>query len=120
MNEQRSKGLESISRFLTAQVGSSRASGGRYVPRPSAVRVLALAVVAGSLLLDGISVRPQEFSKKQDKLLTQESGFLGNDVYSKLRPDPGSSDWLIYFKNPDTLKRSDTFFGGSSQSLLRS
>ena len=54
-------------------------------------------------------MRPQEPSKKQDKLLTQESGFLGDDAYSKLQPDPGNSDWLIYFKYPDTLKRSDNF-----------
>jgi hypothetical protein len=53
-------------------------------------------------------VRSQEPSKKQDKLLTQESGFLGN-AYPKLKPDPSNSDWLIYFKSPDVLTKSDTF-----------
>jgi hypothetical protein len=51
----------------------------------------------------------QEPSKKQEKLLTKESGFLGDTTYSNLQPDPGNSDWLIYFKNPDVLKGSDTF-----------
>jgi hypothetical protein len=64
--------------------------------------------LAGSLLLVSIAVRPQESSKKQEKLRTQESGFLG-DAYSKLQPDPGNSDWLIYFNNPDVLKESNTF-----------
>jgi hypothetical protein len=64
--------------------------------------------LAGTLLLAGMPVRPQEPSKKQDKLLTQESGFLG-DTYSKLQPDPGNSDWLVYLKNPDVLRESNTF-----------
>jgi hypothetical protein len=51
----------------------------------------------------------QEPSKKQEKLLTHESGFLGNDTYGQLQPDPGNSDWLIYFKDPNVLKKSDTF-----------
>jgi hypothetical protein len=72
------------------------------------LRFLVLTVLAGSLLLAGIPLRPQESSKKQDKLLTQESGYLG-DAYSKLQPDPGNSDWLTYFKNPDVLRKSNTF-----------
>jgi hypothetical protein len=66
-------------------------------------------VLFGCLLLVGLPLQSQEPSKKQDKLLTHESGFLGDDTYAKLQPDPGNSDWLIYFKDPDTLRRSDTF-----------
>lgn len=51
---------------------------------------------------------PQELSRKQDKLLANESGFLG-DNYTKLQPDPGNGDWLIWFNHPDVLKRSNTF-----------
>ena len=93
---------------FAAQLRKSRASRGSFVSRVLAVRVLAITVLASWVLLAGTPVRPQEPSKKQDKLLTQESGFLGDD-YSKLQPDPGNSDWLSYFKNPDVLKKSDTF-----------
>src|ERR1035438_2278751 len=86
----------------------TRASRVKSVSRVTAVRVLAMTVLAAWVLLAGTPLRPQEPSKKQDKLLTQESGFLGDD-YSKLQPDPGNSDWLSYFKNPDVLKKSDTF-----------
>jgi hypothetical protein len=71
-------------------------------------KVLQPALV-GCLLLVGLPMQSQEPSKKQDKLLTHESGFLGDDIYVRLLPDPGNSDWLIYFKDPDTLRRSDTF-----------
>jgi hypothetical protein len=50
----------------------------------------------------------QDPSKKQDKLLEHESGFLG-DTYAKLQPDAGNSDWLIYFKDFEVFKKSDTF-----------
>jgi Protein of unknown function (DUF3313) len=73
------------------------------------LRVVALTFLAGSVLLAGISGWSQEPSKKQDKLLTQESGFLGEDAYAKLGPDAGNPDWLIYFKDPDVLRHSDTF-----------
>jgi hypothetical protein len=79
---------------------------------PAAVRVVLLA----ASLLTCVPVRAQETSqqaettsKQQDKLLNQQSGFLGDD-YAKLRPDPGNADWLIYFKDSESLKKSDTFF----------
>jgi len=48
-------------------------------------------------------------SKQQDKLLNQQSGFLGDD-YAKLRPDAGNADWLIYFRDSESLRKSDTFY----------
>jgi hypothetical protein len=53
-------------------------------------------------------MQAQDLSKKQDKLLASESGFLG-DTYAKLQPDPANSDWLIWFNHPDVLKQSSTF-----------
>src|ERR1019366_3784987 len=50
----------------------------------------------------------REPTKKQEKLLDQESGFLG-DLYPKLQPDPTNGDWLIYFHEADILRQSDTF-----------
>jgi hypothetical protein len=47
-------------------------------------------------------------TKTQSKLYQDESGFLG-DEYSKLLPDPGNGDWLIYFRTPDVLRSSNTF-----------
>src|ERR1035437_4155812 len=91
-----------------ARLRKTRASRGKSVSLIAAVRVLAITVLAAWVLLPATPLRPQEPSKKQDKLLTQESGFLGDD-YSKLQPDPGNSDWLSYFKNPDVLKKSGTF-----------
>jgi hypothetical protein len=84
---------------------------GRGVSRVGALRltVVPLTFLAGSLLLAGIAARSQEPSKKQDKLLSQESGFLGDDAYAKLGPDSGNSDWLIYFKDPEVLRKSNTF-----------
>src|SRR5580700_7608030 len=81
--------------------------------KPAAV-VRAVLLVAS--LLACVPARAQETSqqaestsKQQDKLLNQQSGFLGDD-YAKLRPDPGNADWLIYFKDSDSLKKSDTFY----------
>jgi hypothetical protein len=71
-------------------------------------RVLACAALAGSLPTT-LHAQPQELSKKQDKLLQQESGFLPADTYSKLQADPQSSDWLVYLKDSDVLRISDTF-----------
>jgi hypothetical protein len=106
MNGQRSKGIQLSSRPFAAQLQTMCAFRGRSGSRPRAIRVLPLTLAL--LLLASVPLRSQEPSKKQDKLLTQESGFLG-DVYSKLGPDPGNSDWLIYFRNPDVLKKSNTF-----------
>jgi Protein of unknown function (DUF3313) len=82
---------------------------GQSVPRSSAHRIHASAVLACWLLLAVSPVHSQEPSKKQEKLLTHESGFLGDDTYGKLQPDAGNSDWVIYFRDPDVLKRSDSF-----------
>ncbi|MBB5340492.1 DUF3313 domain-containing protein [Tunturiibacter gelidoferens] len=60
-------------------------------------------------LLAASPIHAQEASKKQDKLLTHESGFLTDETYSRLQPDRTNADWLIYFKNPDVLRHSDTF-----------
>jgi hypothetical protein len=98
MSYPQSQSIQPSSRPLAAQLS-----------RSSARRVQALTVLAGCLLLAVLPVQSQEPSKKQDKLLTQESGFLGDDTYAKLQPDPGNSDWLTYFKNPDVLKKSGTF-----------
>jgi hypothetical protein len=81
----------------------------KSISRSSAHRAKGSAVFAGCLLLAVLPAHSQKPSKKQEKLLTQESGFLGDTIYSKLQPDPGNSDWLTYFKNPDVLKGSDTF-----------
>jgi hypothetical protein len=104
------KGEQLPSRGFAAEL---RRICGRCVSRVGAFggsprRVLLLTFWAGSLLLAGIAARSQETSKKQDKLLSQESGFLGDDAYAKLGPDAGNSDWLIYFKDPDVLRKSDT------------
>jgi hypothetical protein len=93
---------------LASQLRDRRISRGNSILEWGALRFLAIAGLGGSLLLASIPVWPQETSKKQDKLLTHESGFLG-DSYSKLQPDPGNSDWLIYFKNQDVLRESNTF-----------
>ena len=67
-----------------------------------------LGLLASSLLLIGLTTQAQDSTKQQDKLLTQESGFLG-DNYSKLQPDPNNADLLIYWKNKDLLKTSSKF-----------
>jgi len=74
---------------------------GRKLRRLLLLMALTFAVVVGS-------VCAQEPSKKQEKLYTQESGFLG-DLYPKLVPDPGNADWLTYFKSPDAMKGATTF-----------
>jgi hypothetical protein len=67
-----------------------------------------LSLLASSLLLIGLTTQGQDLSKQQDKLLSQESGFLG-DYYSKLQPDPQNADLLSYWKNKDLLKTSSKF-----------
>jgi hypothetical protein len=109
MNDPQSKSTQPSSRPFARQLSKKPASRDRSVSRLSAHRIQALTLLAGLLLLVGSPAESQEPSKKQDKLLTHESGFLGDDTYAKLQPDPGNSDWLTYFKNPGVLKRSDTF-----------
>ena len=74
----------------------------------SSVRVAGLTLLAGSLLM-GLTVRADAApTKHQKKLYRHESGFLGAN-YSKLHPDPGNGDWLVYFNGRGVLRRSDTF-----------
>jgi Protein of unknown function (DUF3313) len=65
-------------------------------------------VLASSLLLIGLTAQAQESSKHESQMLTQESGFLG-DNYSLLQPDPHNSDLLTYWKNEDVLNDSSKF-----------
>jgi Protein of unknown function (DUF3313) len=109
MNGPQSNSRQPSSRPVVGQLCKRPAPHDRSVSRSSANRAKALALLVGWLILVGLPAQSQEPSKKQDKLLTHESGFLGDDTYAKLQPDPGNSDWLIYFKNPDVLKSSDTF-----------
>ena len=74
-------------------------------PIPPGFVVLGLL---GTFLLPAVSLRAQEPTKHQEKLYDHESGFLG-DEYSKLKPDRGNGDWLIYFRAADVLLHSDTF-----------
>jgi hypothetical protein len=108
MNEQRSKGSQPFNSAPAAQLPKSRRLRDGLISCLATLRLSALTVLACSLLLAVILVRAQEPSKKQEKLLTQESGFLG-DAYAKLEPDPGNSDWLIYFRDPNVLRTSNTF-----------
>ena len=103
MNDQTPKGIQSSPRPLAALPPKARVAHRRSVSRHAA-----LTLLTGLLVLTASPARSQEPSKKQDKLLTQESGFLG-DTYAKLEPDPGNADWLTYFRNPDVLRHSDTF-----------
>lgn len=66
------------------------------------------SLLASSLLLVGLTVQAQDASKQQNQVLSQESGFLG-DNYSKLQPDPENSDLLSYWKDKDVLKNSSKF-----------
>jgi hypothetical protein len=100
---------QSTSRHRSNSPFTGQPAGGSAAHHKSAHRLQALPLLAACLLLANMPVHSQEPSKKQEKLLTQESGFLGDTTYAKLQPDPGNNDWLIYFKNPDILKKSDTF-----------
>jgi hypothetical protein len=60
-------------------------------------RFLCLSLLASSLLLMGLSMRAQDLSKKQEQLLSQQSGFL--DDYSKLQPDSKDPGLLIHWAN---------------------
>ena len=71
-------------------------------------RLLATLAVFGLLAVYALGEDP-DLSKKQNKLLEHTSGFLG-DNYDRLKADPGNDDWLIYFRSPHVLERSDTFY----------
>jgi hypothetical protein len=108
MKEDQSKGLPMYGEHPAAKLRQSCTSYGRTVSRLAVLRVMALTALAELLLPAATLVRAQDPSKKQDKLLEHESGFLG-DTYAKLQPDAGNSDWLIYFKDFEVFKKSDTF-----------
>ena len=71
-------------------------------------RVAGLSLLAGWLLM-GATVQAAAPTKHQAKLYRHESGFLG-PMYSKLHPDPGNGDWLIYLRTRDVLRRPNTFW----------
>ena len=73
------------------------------------MRTVALSVVAGCLLSMGATGFAKPMTKHQKKLYHQESGFLG-PMYSKLHPDPGNGDWLIYFRTHEVMRSSHTFW----------
>jgi hypothetical protein len=73
------------------------------------LRTAALSVLAGCLFSMGAAGHAAPMSKHQKKLYRQESGFLG-PMYSKLHPDPGNGDWLIYFRTRDVMRTSRTFW----------
>lgn len=58
-----------------------------------------------------------EPTKKQNKLMDHESGFLG-DMYPKLAPDPTSGDWLLYLRSPDVLRHANAFLVDHVQVFL--
>src|SRR5579859_6159834 len=108
MKEDQSKGIPMYGEHPAAALRPGRPSYGRTVSRLAVLRAMALTALAELLLPAATLVRAQDPSKKQDRLLEHESGFLG-DTYAKLQPDPGNSDWLIYFKDFEVFKKSDTF-----------
>jgi hypothetical protein len=73
----------------------------------SLLRLVCLSLSVSSLLV-GLTTQAQDMSKQQDKILSRQSGFLG-DYYSKLQPDPANTDLLIYWKDKDVLKNSNKF-----------
>ncbi len=89
---------------VTGLVKGTAIRGEFDLPR-TAIRALQF-ILAGALMLTTFPIWLHAASKKQEKLVTQESGFLG-DVYPKLGPDHGNPDWLIYLRTPDVLKKTD-------------
>ncbi|HWY57888.1 MAG TPA: DUF3313 domain-containing protein [Terriglobales bacterium] len=65
------------------------------------------SLIAGSLLLIGLTTQAQDSSKPQESDSKEVSGFLGD--YSGLYPDPKNGDLLIYEKSKDTLKNYRRF-----------
>jgi hypothetical protein len=71
-------------------------------------RFFNLTLLASLLLLWGFTAQAQDSTKQQDKILSQQSGFLG-DTYSTLQPDPKNADLLIHWSNPDALNNTSKF-----------
>ena len=74
----------------------------------STMQSVGMSLLAGSLLLVCVVARAQDPTKHQEKLIDNQSGFLG-DAYAKLQPDPGNGEWLTYFKTEDSLRNSQAF-----------
>ena len=74
----------------------------------STMQSVGMSLLAGSLLLVCVVARAQDPTKHQEKLIDNQSGFLG-DAYAKLQPDPGNGDWLTHFKTEDSLRNSQAF-----------
>lgn len=102
MNELLPKAAHASTESPSSHPPKNRNTHRRSLP----LRALNFLLVAS--LLTALPAHSREPSKKQDKLLTQESGFLG-DTYSRLQPDPGNSDWLTYIRDPAVLSQSNTF-----------
>jgi hypothetical protein len=68
---------------------------------------ICLSVVASLLLLIGPTTHGQDASNQEDQLSSRQSGFLSD--YSKLQPDPKNGNLLVYWKDPDILKKSHQF-----------
>jgi hypothetical protein len=68
---------------------------------------LCMSLIAGSLLLIGLTTQAQDSSKPQEAESREVSGFLGD--YSGLYPDPKNGDLLVYEKSKDALKNYRKF-----------
>ena len=88
---------------------SSRSDGQIHRTTRSPWRIAGLSLLLAGSLLMGVTVQAAAPTKHQAKLYRHESGFLG-PMYSKLHPDPGNGDWLIYFRTHDVMRRSNTFW----------
>jgi hypothetical protein len=66
-----------------------------------------LSLLAGSLVILGITTQAQDLTKKQEQIASQQSGFLRS--YGQLQPDSKNPDLLIYVRNPNDLKTSTKF-----------
>jgi hypothetical protein len=88
---------------------SSRSDGQIHRTTRSPWRIAGLSLLLAGSLLMGVTVQAAAPTKYQAKLYRHESGFLG-PMYSKLHPDPGNGDWLIYFRTHDVMRRSNTFW----------
>jgi hypothetical protein len=77
------------------------------ITRTSRSQFICLSLLASSLLLMSLTTRAQELSKKQDQILSRQSGFLTD--YARLQPDSKNPDLLIYWKNKDILKTATKF-----------
>lgn len=83
----------------------------RLLPRFQTLRLvprLAFLVALAIALISACTPGAEALTKKQQKILHQRSGFLGNN-YRRLRVDPRNPDWLVYFKDRHVLRSSHAF-----------